>query len=184
MGGEDLCLHENLPRMRLRRDWPALNHFQSRHQCVLVPGTKSCTLWRGCEPVIWQVLSHCFHFEHPGIKLFPIWAPRSTNQAQDLTTWSRYFTALDNMPETGKNLTSCDHSTKSQAGRDRVCFPFNSWIFEYVHVCSLYQLLIDNDFLLNPPPLYLTLYLLVPSILIFVFYSKEKVWAGVQAPCH
>ena len=33
----------------------------------LLLGMKSCTcaLQRGCEPVVWQVLTHCFHFEDP-----------------------------------------------------------------------------------------------------------------------
>ena len=36
-GGEDLCLDQNLPRTRTRRDQP-FNHFQSRRQCVLGAG--------------------------------------------------------------------------------------------------------------------------------------------------
>ena len=36
-GGEDLCLNQNLPRMRLRRDC-CFNHFRSHRQCVLGAG--------------------------------------------------------------------------------------------------------------------------------------------------
>ena len=36
-GGEDLCLDQNLPRTRQRRDWP-FSHVQSHRQCVLGAG--------------------------------------------------------------------------------------------------------------------------------------------------
>ena len=38
-----------------------------------VLGTKSGTLRRGCEPVLWQVLTRCFHFEHPEIANKNVW---------------------------------------------------------------------------------------------------------------
>ena len=60
------CLDQNLPRTRLRRDWPFNHHFHVANVSWVL-GTKSRTLRRCCEPVVRQALTQCF--EHPVVAI-------------------------------------------------------------------------------------------------------------------
>ena len=61
--GVDSCLDRNLPRTWKRHNSISIILNLVANHCWVL-GTKSCTLWRSCEPVVWQVLTHFFHFGH------------------------------------------------------------------------------------------------------------------------
>ena len=52
-GEGKLGLNQNLPRTRTRRDWP-FSYFSRIANVYWVLGTKSCTLRRRCEPVVFS----------------------------------------------------------------------------------------------------------------------------------